>query len=78
LRLSILGILIITIPHLIIMSLITITIPVVYLAGIIAVIITRRWPNILFIYLTKYFRYAAKITSFMTGLTDEYPPFNFD
>ncbi len=77
-RISIIGIVIITIPHLIIMSLITVTIPVVYLAGIISVIFTRRWPNILFIYLTKYFRYSARITSFMTGLTDEYPPFNFD
>jgi hypothetical protein len=78
LRLSIIGIILVTLPHLIIMSLITITIPIVYLAGIIAVIFTRRWPNILFIYLTKYFRYVAKITSFMTGLTDDYPPFNFD
>ncbi|PKL17655.1 MAG: hypothetical protein CVV49_09950 [Spirochaetae bacterium HGW-Spirochaetae-5] len=78
LRLSVIGILIITIPHLIIMSLITITIPFVYLAGIVSVIFTRRWPNVLFIYLTKYFRYMARITSFMTGLTDEYPPFHFD
>ena len=77
-RLSIVGILLIMLPHLIIMSLITMTIPVVYLTGIIAVIFTRRWPNILFIYLTKYFRYLARISSFMTGLTDEYPPFNFD
>jgi len=78
LRLSIIGILLIMLPHLIIMSLLTLTIPVVYLAGIITVIATRRWPNILFVYLTKYFRYLAKISSFMTGLTDEYPPFSFD
>ncbi len=78
LRLSIVGIMLITLPHLIIMSLISITVPVVYLAGIIMVIITRRWPNLLFSYLTMYFRYMAKISSFMTGLTDEYPPFKFD
>ena len=77
-RLSIIGLLLIMLPHLIIMSLITVTIPVVYLTGIIAVIFTRRWPNILFIYLTRYFRYLARISSFMTGLTDEYPPFSFD
>ncbi|HNX24256.1 MAG TPA: DUF4389 domain-containing protein, partial [Spirochaetota bacterium] len=78
LRLSIIGILLITLPHLIIMSMITLTIPFVYLTGIIIVILTRRWPNVLFIYLTKYFRYLAKISSFMSGLTDEYPPFSFD
>jgi hypothetical protein len=78
LRLSIIGIMLITLPHLIIMSLIAITIPLVYLIGIIIVLITRRWPNILFIYLTKFYRYFAKISSFMTGLTDEYPPFTFD
>ena len=78
LRLSIIGIMIITVPHMIIMSLLTLTIPVVYLAGIISVIITKRWPNILFIYITKYFRYMARISAFLTGLTDEYPTFRFD
>jgi len=78
LRLSIIGVLLITLPHLLILTFITVTIPVVYLVGIISVIITRRWPNILFIYLTKYFRYQARVSSFMTGLTDEYPSFNFD
>ncbi len=77
-RLSIIGIMLIMLPHLLIMSFITISVPFVYLAGIISVIATRRWPNILFIYLTKYFRYLAKISAFITGLTDEYPPFNFD
>ena len=78
LRLSIIGIILVTLPHLIIMSLVTLTIPIVYLTGIISVIITRRWPNVLFTYLTNYFRYLARISSFMTGLTDEYPPFKFD
>ncbi len=78
LRLSIIGMLLFTLPHLIIMMLLGITIPVVYLAGIISVIITRRWPNILFLYLTKYFRYTARISAFITGLTDEYPSFRFD
>ncbi len=78
LRLSIVGITIIMLPHLILMMLMTITVPFVYLAGIISVIVTMRWPNILFIYLTRYFRYLARISSFTTGLTDEYPRFKFD
>jgi len=78
LRLTIIGIWFITIPHFIIMSLLTLLVPFVYLAGIITVIITRRWPNPLFIFLTRYFRYLARISSFLLGLTDEYPPFRFD
>ncbi|HPF07466.1 MAG TPA: DUF4389 domain-containing protein, partial [Spirochaetota bacterium] len=78
LRLTIAGIWFITIPHFIIMMLLTFAVPFVYLAGIITVIITRRWPNPLFIFLTRYFRYLARISSFLLGLTDEYPPFRFD
>ncbi len=78
LRLTIIGIWFITIPHFIIMSLLTLLVPFVYLAGIITVIATRRWPNPLFIFLTRYFRYLARISSFLLGLTDEYPPFRFD
>ncbi|HPJ35449.1 MAG TPA: DUF4389 domain-containing protein, partial [Spirochaetota bacterium] len=78
LRLSIIGIWIISIPHFIIMTLLTIVVPFVYLAGIVTVIATRRWPNPLFIFLTRYFRYLTRISSFLLGLTDEYPPFRFD
>jgi len=78
LRLSIIGIIAILIPHIIVMLLLTITVLFVYLAGIVMVIATRRWPNPLFVYLTRYFRYLARISSFAIGLTDEYPPFKFD
>jgi hypothetical protein len=78
LRLSIIGIMLISIPHLFVIFITTIPVPFIYLAGIISVIISRRWPNVLFIYLTKYFGYMARLSSFMLGLTDEYPPFRFD
>jgi len=78
LRLSVAGITLITLPHLILMSMLALTIPFVYLIGIIIVLITRRWPNILFIYLSKFYRYYARIASFITGITDDYPPFSFD
>ncbi len=78
LRLSIIGICLITLPHFAIMAMLTIAVPFVYLAGIITVIFTRRWPNPLFIFLTRYFRYLARISSFLLGLTDEYPPFRFN
>lgn len=75
LRLSVLGIFLVTLPHLVILWFITLFVPVVYLAGIIWVIITGRWPNPLFMLLTMYFRYMARISAFMIGLTDHYPGF---
>ncbi len=78
LRLSIVGIIIITLPHLIFMSLLMFMALFAYVAGLIAVIITRRWPNPLFIFLTRCYRYFARISTFMLGLTDEYPTFRFD
>lgn len=74
-RLSMIGIFLITLPHIIILMFITLIVPAVYLVGIIAVIIMARWPNPLFLFLTVYFRYMARISAFMTGITDEYPSF---
>ncbi len=78
LRLSVAGIFIITLPHIVMLWFITLFVPFVYLAGIIWVIITGRWPNPLFMFLTMYFRYMARISSFMIGLTDQYPPFRLE
>lgn len=78
LRLSVLGIFIVTLPHLVMLWFVTLFVPFVYFAGIIWVIISGRWPNPLFMVLTMYFRYMARISAFMIGLTDEYPPFRFE
>ncbi len=76
-RFTIVGIFILTFPHLLILSLISLVVPLIYFAGIISVLITGRWPNFLFDFLTRYFRYNARILAFMTGLVDVYPPFDF-
>jgi len=78
LRLSLAGIFIITLPHIVMLWFITLFVPFVYLFGIIWVIITGGWPTPLFMFLTMYFRYMARISSFMTGLTDQYPPFRLE
>jgi len=77
LRLSVLGIILVSLPHIVMLWFITLFVPVIYIAGIIWVIITGRWPNPLFMFLSMYFRYTARISSFMIGLTDQYPPFRF-
>ncbi|MCL2155263.1 MAG: zinc-ribbon domain-containing protein [Leptospirales bacterium] len=75
LRVSIIGITIFTLPHIIIIALLSLTIPICYLIGILSVIITSQWPNILFKYIARYFRYIARVSAFMLGLTDDYPSF---
>jgi len=78
LRLSIIGIIIFILPHLLILTFLTLAVPAAFIAGLIIVIATGRWPGILFTFLTKYFRYLTKVTAFAIGLNDEYPPFRFE
>lgn len=78
LRLSIVGILFFTLPHIAILAILTITIPFVFISGLIIVIATGRWPGIFFNYLTVYFRYLTKLMAFIIGLNDEYPPFRLE
>ncbi|MFA5519072.1 MAG: zinc-ribbon domain-containing protein [Spirochaetota bacterium] len=75
LRLSIVGILLFTLPHIAILTILTISVPFVFIAGLIIVIATGRWPGIFFNYLTIYFRYLTKLAAFIIGLNDEYPLF---
>ena len=75
LRLSIVGILLFTLPHIAILTILTISVPFVFIAGLIIVIATGRWPGIFFNYLTIYFRYLTKLMAFIIGLNDEYPLF---
>ena len=78
LRLSVIGIILFTLPHLAIVALLTLTVPFTVIAGLIIVIATGRWPGVLFIYLTKYFRYITRLFAFTIGLNDEYPPFRLE
>ncbi|MCU0846465.1 MAG: zinc-ribbon domain-containing protein [Spirochaetes bacterium] len=78
LRLTGIGIFIALLPHLFILSVASMAVPFVYLAGIVSVIATAKWPQMLFDLMVKYFRYLARILTFMFGLVDEYPSFKFD
>jgi hypothetical protein len=78
LRLSGLGILFITLPHLFVLMIISAAMPVIYLASLVSILITARCPHILFDFAGRYLRYSARISAFMMGLVDEYPTFRFD
>ncbi len=77
LRLSVVGILLISLPHILILSLLTVALPAIFLIGIISVLITRRWPHYLFDFMSVYYSSVAKILAFIMGLVDRYPPFKF-
>jgi hypothetical protein len=78
LRLSILGIFIILLPHLLILEILSLALRFFFLAGIISVIITARYPHMLFDFFVRYFRYLSRIMAFSSGIIDEYPHFKFD
>jgi len=76
-RLSGIGIILMTLPHILVLSIIGIAIPIFWLTGIISVLATSRWPHFLFDILVRYYRYMARTMAFITGLVDKYPPFTF-
>ena len=78
LRISVIGIHIILIPHLILLTLLTFGSLIITFAGIISIIAIRRWPNILFDFIVRYFRYVANVIAYMIGLVDKYPTFRFE
>jgi hypothetical protein len=56
----------------------SLVIPFMYIFGIFSVLITNRWPHILFDFMTRYYRYIARVLAFSIGVVDAYPSFKFD
>ena len=73
LRFSLVGIVIIALPHLILLTLLSIGSILICLAGLVSVVAIKRWPNILFDFMIRYFRYASSVFCFVFGLVDKYP-----
>jgi hypothetical protein len=78
LRLSVIGIILLTLPHLLILGIMSIAIPIIFIVGILSVLITGGWPHILFDFMTRYYRYCARVLAFSIGIIDVYPKFKFD
>ena len=77
LRLTVIGIVFVTLPHILVLAVIGVTIPIIFLLGMISVLVTAKWPHFLFDILSRYYRYVARVMAFMTGLIDKYPSFTF-
>ncbi|MFC1671242.1 DUF4389 domain-containing protein, partial [Spirochaetota bacterium] len=78
LRFSILGILLVLLPHLIILSLLSIVVPIIFIVGNICVLVIGKWPYFLFDFYNRYFRYLTRITAYLIGLVDTYPSFKLN
>jgi hypothetical protein len=76
-RVSVAGILIAALPHLVICVLINCLLPVMYLMGIFSVLVTGKLPYSLFDIISRIFRYSAGLFAFITGVVDKYPVFKF-
>lgn len=77
-RITGVGIYLLTIPHILILTLLSLGVMLLIVISLIAVIITGRWPNVLFDFMVRYYRYVANVGAYVSGLVDSYPSFRFD
>ncbi len=77
-RLSFIGIFIITLPHILILSILSFAVLFFHLLGLVSVIVTGKWPAFVFDFMVRYFRYLSNICAYITGIVDSYPSFRFE
>ncbi len=78
LRLSVVGIYIVMLPHILLLGLLTLGAGLIGLMGIISVIAIKKWPNVLFDYMVRYLGYVSNVCAFIMGIVDKYPSFRFE
>lgn len=78
LRLSGIGILLLTLPHFLLLGLLSLVTPLLCIAGLLSVLVTGGWPHMLFDFMTRYYRYSARVLAFCMGIVDVYPKFKFN
>ncbi|HNX60812.1 MAG TPA: DUF4389 domain-containing protein, partial [Spirochaetota bacterium] len=77
-RLSIVGITILALPHLILLLVMTIGMSLISIISLVFTIFTGRWPSLLFDFMVRYLRYWTTINAYICGLIDTYPSFRFE
>ena len=78
LRLTGVGIMLALLPHLVLIFLLTLGALLIYFVGLVAILVLRKWPNLLFDFMVRYFNYLTGVSAFMVGLVDRYPSFRFE
>ncbi|MBN1499417.1 MAG: zinc-ribbon domain-containing protein [Spirochaetes bacterium] len=77
-RLSGIGIMFLSLPHIVLLSILSSGMILIWFIGLISVIVSGKWPNILFDFMVRYLRYAGNVCAYLSGLSDSYPSFRFD
>jgi len=78
LRLSVVGILLLSLPHLILLLVMTVGMSLISVVSLFYTVFTGRWPSLLFDFMVRYLRYWTTINAYMCGLIDTYPSFRFE
>jgi hypothetical protein len=78
LRLTGLGIFLALLPHLVLLFLLSLGALLIFFAGLVSVLIFKKWPNVLFDFMARYFNHWVNVNAFMIGLVDRYPSFRFE
>jgi predicted Zn finger-like uncharacterized protein len=78
LRLSFVGMFIAMLPHLLLLMILSLGALVIAIIGILCVIATKKWPNVLFDFMVRYLGYVTNVSAFMMGVIDRYPSFRFE
>jgi hypothetical protein len=76
-RLTVLGRALLFVPHYVVLVVTSFGAGVVLVLAWIAVLITGRWPAGMRAFLVGYYRYALRVSGYLTLVTDVYPPFSF-
>jgi hypothetical protein len=69
---------ILAIPHFILLYLLQIAAGVVQFINFFAILFTRKIPTGLFDFMVMYYRYQARVHSYVLFMREPYPPFSFD
>ncbi len=77
LRISLIGIIIALLPHLLLYIILTMGVLLLVPIGLMSIVAIKHWPTLLFDFMYRYMRYAARIWAYAAGLVDKYPSFIF-
>ena len=77
LRLTVVGIVVAVLPHLLICFIMACLLPVLFLMNSLCTIFTGTLPYALWDIVSRIYRYSARVIAFTAGLVDKYPPFSF-
>jgi predicted Zn finger-like uncharacterized protein len=78
LRLTVIGIVILALPHILLLTVLSIGMSLIIFVSLIFTIFAGKWPSIMFDFMVRYLRYYTSVYAYMNGLVDTYPSFRFE